>query len=83
MHGDAVSVERVIAANQPITGPNIKAAFEAFDHQSTGSITNPISYSATDHRPTSGALIYSINQFGGLSYQGEGKVELKPEWVGW
>jgi branched-chain amino acid transport system substrate-binding protein len=77
------AVEKVVDANLPVTSPNLKAAFETFSEVDTGSITNPISFSATDHRPTTGANLYSISQYGTLNFEGDAHVQLRADWIGW
>ena len=78
-----IAVERVIDANLEITGSNIKDELEKFKKVSTDGLTAPITITPADHRPTSGATIYTINKYGLLEYKAEADIELKNEWLGW
>ena len=66
-----------------VTGPNIKEAFETYGTLSTGGLTLNLNFTADDHRPSSGALIYAVGADGKLSYKKEVSATLKPEWKGW
>jgi branched-chain amino acid transport system substrate-binding protein len=78
-----MAIERLIDAEREITGYNIRTELERFRNMETGGLTFPISFSATDHRPTFGTLIYSFGQEGYLEYQGQVSIELEDKWLGW
>lgn len=77
------ALEQILDQNREASGYNIKAELERFRAFSTAGLTLPISFSANDHRPTNGALIYSFNEAGGLDFQSQVELEQKPEWLGW
>jgi len=77
------AVEKLIDEKKEITGPNIKEAFESFTKLSTGGLTFPLSFSASDHRPSSGTLIYSVKSDEKLDYKGEESIKLSEDWKGW
>ncbi|MGA9522572.1 MAG: ABC transporter substrate-binding protein [Myxococcaceae bacterium] len=77
------ALEKVLDEEKEITGPNLKAALESFTNVDMGGLTAPITFSATDHRPTAGARIYSVNSFGKLQFEDQLGVELLPDWLGW
>ncbi|MCB9641639.1 MAG: ABC transporter substrate-binding protein [Myxococcales bacterium] len=76
-------VEKLLKDGKEVTGPNIKEAFESFGTLSTGGLTLNLGFTADNHRPSSGALIYAVGGDGKLSYKKEVSVSLKPEWKGW
>jgi len=64
-----------------LDGPGLKAALETFRDFSTGGLTQPITYTPTDHRPTTTTAIYQI-QGGKLVKVAEYTMPRKPEWLG-
>jgi branched-chain amino acid transport system substrate-binding protein len=74
------ALKRADKAGQ-LNGPGIKAAMESFKDFSTGGLTQPVSYTATDHRPTTTTAIYQI-QNGKLVKVAEYTLPRKPEWLG-
>jgi branched-chain amino acid transport system substrate-binding protein len=76
-------VENVINQGKEINGRNLKEALEAFDRLDVGGLTAPISFSTDDHRPTDRTRIYSVNEFGRFKFEGEVKVTLQNDWLGW
>jgi branched-chain amino acid transport system substrate-binding protein len=77
------AVESLLAADQPVTGENIKNALEGFRARPTGGLTPPLSFTASDHRPCAGARIYSLNESGKLQFENEISLSLQDEWLGW
>ncbi len=68
-----------------ITGENVKKAMETWkDKEIEDGISPPVTYTPTDHRPTTKALILKIEN-GKYTMASDGWVEIerKPEWLGW
>ncbi len=68
-----------------ITGENVKKAMESWkDKKIEDDISPPVTYTSTDHRPTTKALILKIEN-GKYKMASDGWVEIerKPEWLGW
>jgi len=76
----AEALRRADKAGQ-LNGPGIKAALETFKDFSTGGLTEPVTYTATDHRPTTTTAIYQV-QSGKLVKIGQYTMPRKPEWLG-
>jgi branched-chain amino acid transport system substrate-binding protein len=64
-----------------LNGPGVKAALETFKDFDLGGLTNPITYTATDHRPSTKTPIYMIKD-GKLKKVAEYDMPRKPEWLG-
>jgi branched-chain amino acid transport system substrate-binding protein len=64
-----------------ITGEAVKKAAETLSNYDLGGLTNPVSYSATDHRPSTKTPIYQIKG-GKLVKVAEYDMPRKPEWLG-
>jgi len=64
-----------------LNGPGLKEALETFRDFSTGGLTKAITYTPTDHRPTTTTAIYQI-QNGKLVKVAEYTMPRKPEWLG-
>ncbi|HKQ68998.1 MAG TPA: ABC transporter substrate-binding protein [Polyangiaceae bacterium] len=65
------------------TGKGIKEKLESFRNQSTAELSEPLTFTATDHRPGSTARIYAVNSSGFLTFEKNVSLNLKPEWLGW
>ena len=64
-----------------LTGEGVKAALETFKDFDLGGLTNPVSYTPTDHRPSTKTPIYQIKG-GKLVKVAEYDMPRKPEWLG-
>lgn len=64
-----------------LDGPGVKAAMETLQNYDLGGLTNPVTYSGTDHRPSTKTPIYMIKD-GKLIKVGEYDMPRKPEWLG-
>jgi branched-chain amino acid transport system substrate-binding protein len=71
------------AATGQITRQSIISAMDALSGTDTGGVTAPLTFSASDHRPTMGAYVYRINQFGKFEYETKITLDRRPEWLGW
>jgi branched-chain amino acid transport system substrate-binding protein len=74
------ALKRADKAGQ-LNGPGVKAALETFKDFDLGGLTNPITYTATDHRPSTKTPIYMIKD-GKLKKVAEYDMPRKPEWLG-
>ncbi|HTP52271.1 MAG TPA: ABC transporter substrate-binding protein [Anaeromyxobacteraceae bacterium] len=74
------ALKRADKAGQ-LNGPGIKAAAETLRDFSTGGLTQPVSYTSTDHRPTTTTAIYQIKG-GKLVKVAEYTLPRKPDWLG-
>ncbi len=74
------AMKRADKAGQ-LNGAGIKAAAETLRDFSTGGLTQPITYTPTDHRPTTTTAIYQV-QGGKLVKVAEYTLPRKPEWLG-
>src|SRR5947209_4979418 len=64
-----------------LNGPGVKAAMETIQNFDLGGLTNPVTYTATDHRPSTKTPIYMIKD-GKLVKIREYEMPRKPEWLG-
>jgi branched-chain amino acid transport system substrate-binding protein len=64
-----------------VDGPGIKAAAETLKDFSTGGLSQNVTYTATDHRPTTTTSIYQVKD-GKLVKIGDYTMPRKPEWLG-
>ena len=64
-----------------LNGEGIKAAMEELHDFDVGGLTNPITYTATDHRASTKTSIYMVKG-GKLVKVGEYDMGRKPEWLG-
>jgi branched-chain amino acid transport system substrate-binding protein len=64
-----------------LSGEGVKAALETFRDFDMGGLTNPITYTPTDHRPETKTAIYQIKG-GKLAKVAEYDMPRKPEWLG-
>jgi branched-chain amino acid transport system substrate-binding protein len=65
----------------PITGESVKAAAETLKDFDIGGLTNPITYTPDDHRPTTKTAVYQVKG-GKLVKIAEYDMPRKPEWLG-
>jgi branched-chain amino acid transport system substrate-binding protein len=65
----------------PLTGESVRAAAETLKDFDTGGLTEPVTYTSTDHRPTTRVPIYQI-QGGKLVKLGDYDMPRKQEWLG-
>jgi len=64
-----------------LTGEGVKAALESLKNFDVGGLTEPVTYTATDHRPSTKTPIYQIKG-GKLTKVREYEMPRKPEWLG-
>lgn len=77
------AVENVVDAGQPVTGDNLRAAYERFRQKSIDGFAT-LTYSPTDHRPQAAARVYVLGPTGTLDKVGQPlSIELKDDWLGW
>jgi len=76
----AEALRRADKAGQ-LDGPGLKAAAETLKDFSTGGLTQPITYTPTDHRPTTTTAIFQV-QNGKLVKVAEYTLPRKPDWLG-
>jgi branched-chain amino acid transport system substrate-binding protein len=53
-------IRKVVADGNEVTGPNIRAALEAFSNYSTGGVTTPLTFTATDHAGSKALQLYQV-----------------------
>ena len=64
-----------------LTGEGVKNAMETLKDFEVGGLTNPVTYTPTDHRPATKTPIYMIKG-GKLTKVAEYDMPRKPEWLG-
>jgi len=64
-----------------LTGEGVKAALETFKDFDLGGLTEPVTYTSTDHRPSTKTPIYQVKG-GKLTKLREVEMPRKPEWLG-
>jgi branched-chain amino acid transport system substrate-binding protein len=64
-----------------LNGEGVKAALETLSNFDLGGLTNNVTYTPTDHRPSTKTPIYRI-QDGKLAKIAEYDMPRKPEWLG-
>lgn len=74
------ALKRADKAGQ-LNGPGVKAAMETIQNFDLGGLTNPVTYTATDHRPSTKTPIYMIKN-GKLEKVKEYEMPRKAEWLG-
>jgi len=74
------ALKRADKAGQ-LNGAGVKAAAETLRDFSTGGLTQPITYTPTDHRPTTTTAIYQV-QAGKLVKVAEYTLPRRPDWLG-
>jgi tRNA A-37 threonylcarbamoyl transferase component Bud32 len=78
-----IAVERLLDQGRPITGPNLRAMLETFRQVDVEGFA-AISYSASDHRPQSGARVTQLRPGGRMETLGQPlSLSLQPGWLGW
>ena len=55
------AIRQVVDDGDEVTGPNIKAALEAYSGYSTGGVTNSITFTTTDHAGSKALQLYQVN----------------------
>ena len=76
----AEALRRADKAGQ-LTGEGVKKAAETLKDFDLGGLTSPVSYSSTDHRPSTKTPVYQIKG-GKLVKVAEYEMPRKPEWLG-
>jgi branched-chain amino acid transport system substrate-binding protein len=76
----AEALRRADKAGQ-LTGEGVKKAMETLKDFNVGGLTSPVTYTATDHRPSTKTPIYQIKG-GKLVKIAEYDMPRKPEWLG-
>lgn len=56
----ADAIAQVIREGKEVTGPNIRAALETFTNYSTGGVTTPLTFTATDHAGNKALELYQV-----------------------
>jgi branched-chain amino acid transport system substrate-binding protein len=74
------ALKRADKAGQ-LNGPGVKAALETLHDFDLGGLTNAVTYSATDHRPSTKTPVYMIKG-GKLVKVAEYEMPRKAEWLG-
>jgi branched-chain amino acid transport system substrate-binding protein len=74
------ALKRADKANA-LNGEGVKAALETLRNFDLGGLTNPVTYTPTDHRPSTKTPIYMIKA-GKLVKVAEYDMPRKPEWLG-
>jgi len=64
-----------------LTGEGVKAALETFKDYDLGGLTEPVTYTTTDHRATTKVDIYQVRN-GKLTKLKQYEMERRPEWLG-
>ncbi|HKC61482.1 MAG TPA: ABC transporter substrate-binding protein [Myxococcales bacterium] len=64
-----------------LTGEGVKSALETFKDFDLGGLTEPVTYSPSDHRPSTKTPIYQVKG-GKLVKVAEYEMPRKPEWLG-
>jgi branched-chain amino acid transport system substrate-binding protein len=67
--------------NKNLTGEGVKKALETLNNFSTDGLTPPVTYTATDHRPTTKTTIYVIKG-GKMTKVEDQETPRKKEWLG-
>jgi hypothetical protein len=80
-HGMETAIK---AGHRNPTGEDLKNALETFNSLDMQGLTaDPISFSASDHRPQSGDNIYKLNKDGQFTFVKRYNIALVPDWLGW
>ena len=74
------ALKRADQANA-LNGPGVKAALEQLHDFDLGGLTSPITYTASDHRPSTKTPIYMVKG-GKLQKVAEYDMPRKQEWLG-
>lgn len=72
---------RIADKNKQLNGEGIKKALETLKNFDTGGLVPPITYTATDHRPTTKSTIYVIKG-GKMTKVQEVETPRRKEWLG-
>jgi branched-chain amino acid transport system substrate-binding protein len=81
--GAIVWVEALRRADKAgqLKGPGVRAAIETFKDFDLGGLTSPVTWTATDHRPSTRTAVYMIKD-GKLVKVKDYDMPRKPEWLG-
>jgi len=74
------ALKRADKAGQ-LTGEGVKAALETFKNFDLGGLTEPVTYTPSDHRPTTTVNIYQIKE-GKLTKAKRYDMDRRPDWLG-
>ena len=78
-----LAVERVLDQGKPVTGATLRAALETFHNVDIEGFAT-IGYTATDHRPQSGARVTQLGPHGRMETIGQPMaLSLQSGWLGW
>jgi hypothetical protein len=78
-----LAVERLLDQGKPVTGANLRDALESFRNVDIEGFAT-IGYTATDHRPQSGARITGLGPRGRMDTIGQPlALSLQSGWLGW
>ena len=78
-----LAVERLLDQRKPVTGGNLRDALESFRNVDIEGFAT-IGYTATDHRPQSGARITRLGPRGRMDTIGQPlALSLQGGWLGW
>jgi hypothetical protein len=78
-----LAVERLLDQRTPVTGPNLRAMLETFHNVDIEGFAT-IGYTATDHRPQSGARVTQLGPHGRMEPIGQPMaLSLQSGWLGW
>lgn len=72
---------KIADKNKQLNGEGVKKAMESMKNFDTGGLVPPITYSATDHRPTTKTTIYVIKG-GKMTKVEDQETPRKKEWLG-
>jgi branched-chain amino acid transport system substrate-binding protein len=61
MHAMVKGIEKTLADDKELTGPNIRAGLETMPAVDTGGVIGPMKFSATSHRGATASSIYRIS----------------------
>ncbi|MEZ4362439.1 MAG: bifunctional serine/threonine-protein kinase/ABC transporter substrate-binding protein [Kofleriaceae bacterium] len=78
-----LAVEQLLDRGLPVTGANLRAALESFRQVDVEGFAT-VGYSASDHRPQSGARVARLGARGQLEVIGQPlSLSLQAGWLGW
>ncbi len=72
---------RIADKNKKLTGEGVKSALETLKNFDTGGLTPPVTYTSTDHRPTTKSTIYVIKG-GKMTKVEDVETPRRKEWLG-
>jgi branched-chain amino acid transport system substrate-binding protein len=78
------AAQNVINAGLPVTGDNLRKAFESFNNVESGGLTSPVTFNSTDHRPQSTEFIYTLAEGGAIvNVPPDRTIFLQNDWLGY